>query len=866
MADDHKQRLEAILETALKLSKGLRHIYLNQVCQGDAEMRCHLEELLSALEPSPTSIPTSDSGLDLTSFEAVGTQIGPYKLVSEIGEGGMGTVFKAEQLLPVRRIVAIKIIKLGMDTKYVVARFEAERQALALMDHPNIARVLDAGVTKNGRPYFAMEYVNGISITDFCRENKLCIPDRIQLFLSVCRAIQSAHQKGVIHRDIKPSNVLVSWHGDEPVAKVIDFGIAKAVGHKMTDKTLVTQLGGMMGTLGYMSPEQADVKNADIDTRTDVYSLGALLYELLTGTTPIPLKRLNAMSYLEAQREILDGMVERPSTRLTSLSLEERATVLNAMSMDAKQLKHAKRRFRSDFDWILVKCLEKDRQRRYAGVGELIADLEKCLKGDAISARPPSLGYRLQTLWRRRKLVISAVSTVSVSVLVSLGLTIFFLNQSRQHLRETKAANEQIEGRSAFLYNAIFWNLVRMTNMPQTAKEMLMEKLYDDVSRQAQDDPNLQVDIYSEIGQFYMKAGQFKKAYGFLSKSYNILESKNDLIGIDHRLSCLNKFSKMEQTWAEDCNSRDDRLLHEANAVKYAKQAVVIAQNASSSDQLGNHKERLAVIYRHQHDFGNALRYELEAVNLFLSCREFDDALLGEESIARNLSESGNYPAGEKYYSNIGGTNLKYPSSAGAVAWCKIDWGITLIRQGRIEDARQTLTDVANYLQLQHDDDSGKKQTICQSMALIDLVAGNFDQASTQLRDGKRLAGGEIEIGTNALANAHCAYCLRQIYLDNIELKSNEIPLSNLQKALETAPNELQVSMNQLAACDESIGDPLNRNTNVFIVHHSYRVPSAAEVAQPVGALPKRPMIQCSIHHLTLFADGSIQWSVGTHD
>jgi serine/threonine protein kinase len=335
----------------------------------------------------------------------VGIVIGSYKLIEQIGEGGFGLVFVAEQQKPVRRRVALKVIKPGMDTHEVITRFEAERQALALMDHPNIARVLDAGTTDSGRPYFVMELVHGIPITEYCDRNRLTPGERLELFVLVCRAIQHAHQKGIIHRDIKPSNVLVTLHDGIPVVKVIDFGVAKALHQPLTDKTIYTRFAQIVGTPLYMSPEQAEMSGLDIDTRSDIYSLGVLLYELLTGTTPFDRKRLSQAAYDELIRIIRDEEPPRPSTRL-SHSTETLSVVAAQRRTEAARLS---RMFRGDLDWITMKALEKDRTRRYETANGLARDVERYLNDEPVEAGPPGAGYRLRKFARKNRTALRIV-------------------------------------------------------------------------------------------------------------------------------------------------------------------------------------------------------------------------------------------------------------------------------------------------------------------------------------------------------------------------------------------------------------------------------------------------------------------------
>ncbi|QDU19397.1 serine/threonine-protein kinase [Urbifossiella limnaea] len=365
----------------------------------DPAVRARVEQLLAA-HAELGSIPGATAGYSAAPADgpAVGTVVGGrYRLLEVIGEGGMGTVYMAEQTEPVRRLVALKLVKAGMDSKAVLARFEAERQALALMDHPNIARVLDAGASDDGRPFFVMELVKGTPITAFCDERKLTTRERLELFVPVCLAIQHAHQKGVIHRDIKPSNVLVALYDDRPVPKVIDFGVAKAAGSLLTEATLHTGFGSVVGTPEYMSPEQASFNNLDVDTRSDVYALGVLLYELLTGTTPVDAARFKQAALLEVLRVVREEEPPRPSMKLSTA--EARAAVAAARGTEPGRLAKL---LRGELDWVVMRALEKDRDRRYDSAAGLAKDVQRHLAGEMVEARAPTLGYRLWKFARRR--------------------------------------------------------------------------------------------------------------------------------------------------------------------------------------------------------------------------------------------------------------------------------------------------------------------------------------------------------------------------------------------------------------------------------------------------------------------------------
>ena len=434
-------RDDEIFAEAIDLPAAERAAFLDRACAGDAALRARVGALLTGhdaaddfLERSPVARATA------LPEEKPGDVIGRYTLLKKIGEGGCGVVYLAEQSSPVRRRVALKIIKLGMDTRQVIARFEAERQALAMMDHPDIARVFDAGATDTGRPFFVMEFVDGVPITNFCDTHSLSMAARLELFARVCLALQHAHQKGIIHRDLKPSNILVALHDGVPAPKVIDFGIAKATSGRLTEHTLVTGLEQFVGTPAYMSPEQAEWREVDIDTRSDVYSLGVVLYELLTGRPPYDPKSLGQAGLNEIRRIIREVEPPRPSTRVSTLAGADRDTVARLRGAAPTRLSSA---LRGDLDWIVMRCLEKNRDRRYGTAHELADDVRRHLRSEPVTARPPSALYRTRKFAARHRVACTAIAAVTASLILGTAVSV------RQAIRATRAEHEQANLRAA---------------------------------------------------------------------------------------------------------------------------------------------------------------------------------------------------------------------------------------------------------------------------------------------------------------------------------------------------------------------------------------------------------------------------------
>jgi serine/threonine protein kinase/tetratricopeptide (TPR) repeat protein len=539
---------EVVFFAALaKVDPAERAAYLHEACGTDADLRRQVERLLAAhpqvgsflrddavAEPSPRGgVVRGDATVEAPVAERAGTVIGPYKLLQQIGEGGMGVVWMAEQTEPVQRQVALKVIKPGMDSRQVIARFEAERQALALMDHVNIARVFDGGTTENGRPYFVMELVHGLPITQYCDANRLTPRARLELFAPVCQAIQHAHQKGIIHRDVKPSNVMVTLYDGKPVPKVIDFGVAKATEQKLTERTLFTHDGTMIGTLEYMSPEQAETSASGVDTRSDIYSLGVLLYELLTGSTPLTRKRMKEAAYAEILRMIKEEEPPRPSTRLSDSGEALASISANRHTEPAKLTKLV----RGELDWIVMKALEKDRNRRYETAGNFAADVQRYLNDEPVLACPPSAGYRLHKFARRRKGVLTASLLIALALVVGTVLSAWQARNANTRRLEAETARQEAIDNLEQAREAVDQMLTRVSeeklfNTPQTEllRKALLEdalKFYQRFLRQAGTDPAVRLgtgEAYRRTGQIYRQLGHPDQAEPAYREAIDLLE------------------------------------------------------------------------------------------------------------------------------------------------------------------------------------------------------------------------------------------------------------------------------------------------------------------------------------------------------
>ncbi|MGL4551273.1 MAG: protein kinase domain-containing protein [Gemmataceae bacterium] len=523
-ASDEKDIFAAARRLA---SGGERHEYLDRACGDDRRLRARLDALLRVETEDDAFLTTPAAVLTPPAGEGPGTVIGPYTLVERLGEGGFAVVFRAEQAQPLRREVAVKVLKPGMDSRQVVARFEAERQALALMDHPGIAKVLDAGQLDSGRPYFVMELVRGVPVTEFCDAARLPVRDRLALAVGVCHAVQHAHQKGVIHRDLKPSNVLATSHDGTPAVKVIDFGVAKALDTRLTEQSLHTHTGQLVGTPLYMSPEQMALDGTDIDTRADVYALGVLLYELLSGAAPFDRGRMQAAGFDELRRVVREEEPARPSTRITADAAAGRRS-------DPRRLS---RELAGELDWIVMKALEKDRDRRYPSADALARDIQRYLADEPVEARPPSVAYRLGKLLRRHRGPAVAAAVVALALAGGLAGTtwgLFRAEQARARERQAKETAEkrltQIE-KGIDVLAAVFGDLDPFAEEKEgkTLRAILAERLdraAAELDGESVGDPLVVAKLQGRLAGTYLGLGQPAKAERLYAKAWATLREE----------------------------------------------------------------------------------------------------------------------------------------------------------------------------------------------------------------------------------------------------------------------------------------------------------------------------------------------------
>jgi len=614
---------------------------------------------------------------------AIGKTIaGRYKLIEELGKGGMGIVYKAEQIYPVKRTVALKIIKLGMDTNQVVARFEAERQALAVMDHPNIAKVYDAGATASGRPYFVMELVRGVPFTEYCDKHKLNTDERLELFMPVCQAIQHAHHKGVIHRDLKPSNVLVTVQEGTPVPKIIDFGIAKATDHRLTERTLFTEQGQLIGTPAYMSPEQAEMSGLDVDTRTDIYSLGVMLYELLVGEQPFDPKALRSAGFGEIQRIIRETDPPKASTRLSNLG-DAQKSIAEHRRTDPSSLH---RQLKGDLDWIIMKAMEKDRTRRYDTANGLAVDIQHYISNEPVLARPPSATYRMAKFAKRHKVGLGAGLFVVAALVLGLALATTGLIRAKRAeaivATERDRANQEAE--TSKQVSDFMIELFKVSDPSEalgntiTAREIL-DKGAENIEKEMKDQPEIQATLMGTMGLVYQSLGLYEQATALLE---NALATRKQLYGDEHLDVC------------SSMNDLASLLIDKADyeAAEPLLRKAIEMHRRLKGDQKGYAEilSNLAGVLLEKGDLA-------AAEPLFREELAIERKLLGEEdptvantlnNLAGVLNEMGYYPGAEALFREALSISRKLLGDKHPdVARCMGNLAMVLLKKGEYEEA-----------------------------------------------------------------------------------------------------------------------------------------------------------------------------------
>ena len=709
---------QAIFEVARKISsREAREAYLAQVSRDDSAMAQRIEALLQAHDESDSFLECPPPGISIPPTigqvvpERAGTQIGPYKLLEQIGEGGMGVVYVAEQSKPIRRRVALKIIKPGMDSRQVIARFEAERQTLAIMDHPNIAKVLDAGTTEAGLPYFVMELVKGTPITEFCDAQKLATRERMKLFATLCQAVQHAHQKGIIHRDIKPSNVLVEVHDVVPVPKVIDFGVAKAMSQQLSDKTLYTGFAQTVGTPLYMSPEQAGQSSIDIDTRSDVYSLGVLLYELLTGSTPFESDTLRKAGPDEMRRIIREVDPPRPSARISTLVAEALSTISDRRQVDPRKLSQ---QLQGELDWIVMKALEKDRNRRYESASAFAADVERFLNDEPVKACPPSTAYRLRKFVRKNRVIFAATVAVAAALLIGTSVSTWQVLRANQARADSDTQRARAEGSQQMARanlkkarEAVDQMLLRVSNRlknePQTEQlrtELLQDAMtfYGVFLQQDPSNPELQF----EAGNAYRAYGNLQGALGQSTGAEQTYKQAVEVFKglVAQSPANLEYRKQLALSYADLCRILTKTSARMADAQTASEKALEIARQLALDSPSGYQ----GLLARRLSDVGVCLNMQgrtVEAEAIFREALAIQRKLPDDYSIGTTLSylgstslERNKYDEAESYYREALAAVEKPKQSAQQLEFrtrLRIQLAITLHRKGDLTEAESLL-------------------------------------------------------------------------------------------------------------------------------------------------------------------------------
>ncbi len=628
------KRIKEIVGAALEREPAERAPFLQEACAHDESLRAEVESLLSEFEKSSglSEHPLSGQLLDPVPLEF--KSIGPYRLLRKLGEGGMGQVWLAEQAVPVRRQVALKLIRAGIDDQAVLQRFQSERQSLAIMDHPSIAKVFDAGATPDGQPYFVMEYVQGVSITAYCDQHQLKIRERLELFIKVCDGVLHAHQKAIIHRDLKPANILVVEVDGKPTPRIIDFGLAKVIGPQAAGETAFTQAGGFVGTPIYMSPEQADPRVHDLDTRTDVYSLGVVLYELLTGSLPFDPKQWLEKPLDEVLRQLREQDPPRPSTKVQTQNESSSA----AAALRGTEPKHLASLLHGDLDWITMKTLEKDRTRRYGTPSELAADITHYLRHEPVAARPAGTGYRLQKYVRRHSV---AVAVAAAFVLLLAGVAVLQAVQLRRTTRERDRAN-RITDFMTGMFKQSSPSEARGNSI--TAREIL-DKASQDIDTSLTKDPALQAQMMFVMGTVYRNLGLYPRAQLLLQRA---LEIQRHVLGPEHP-DTLKSANYLANVLDEQGHYAEGEKLHRETL--QVQRRVLGPENPDTLLSANN----LASALQHEGHYAEAEKSFREALDVQRRVLgpEDPDTLLSANNLASALQHEAHYADAEKLYREI---------------------------------------------------------------------------------------------------------------------------------------------------------------------------------------------------------------------
>jgi serine/threonine protein kinase/tetratricopeptide (TPR) repeat protein len=720
----------------------------------DLKVRSEVEKLLGACQEADSGGFLAGPTIDAIESRPPGPsapprEIGPYRLLQRVGEGGFGEVFLAEQTSPVRRRVALKLIKPGMDSRQVIARFEAERQALAMMEHPNIARVFDAGTTDAGRPYFVMELVNGVPITDFCDQQKLTPRERIELLVPICQAVQHAHQKGIIHRDLKPGNILVTLHDGTPVPKVIDFGVAKATQARLTEKTLFTEFRQMIGTPEYMPPEQAEMSGLDVDTRSDVYSLGVVLYELLAGVPPFDPKELRSKAFAEMQRVIREVDPPRPSTRL--VQSESRASIAALRSVEPARLGTM---LRGELDWIVMKCLEKDRSRRYESAAALARDLSRHLAGEAVEAHPPSVSYRLVKAFRKHRVALLTAAVVMLALAGGLVTALWGLKRAqleRDAAVEARSAAEvarQAEAEAREYERETDRFLLQMFESiePENAqgKPILVRDILDQataqISREPPSHPIVEASLRYTFGKAYHSLAVYDQAEAELRRSLELYTSSKG----EKDRSTVNAMIALGAAWYA---RRDDR------AIPLMEKALPLCAEAfgADSEALLALENNLAEAYRNAGRMADAdaiLVRSLERAER-ISGKDSLDVMMLRNTLANVRETQGRFEEAHRLLREaLDVANRRLGKSHPHTAAIMSNLGNSLRSAGYMAEAEPLLRDALEAARAAYGPEHASALTVASNLGLVLSNLGKFDESESLYRQ-------VIEARTRLLGASH---------------------------------------------------------------------------------------------------------------